>query len=158
MTISAIVATDNNGLIGKDNTLPWHLPADLKYFKETTSGKSVIMGRKTFESLGRPLPNRKNIVISSKKIDNDNIFIYDSLEKAILDNPDSFIIGGSQIYKYALENNLIDILYVTLIHHDFGEGDAYFHYDKNIWKLISETYNEKDEKNKYNYSYLKFMK
>lgn len=158
MNISAIVATDINGLIGKGNTLPWHLPADLKYFKEVTTGKTVIMGRNTFLSLGRPLPNRKNVVITSQNLNDERIETFKTLEEAIKNNPDSFIIGGSQIYKYALENNLIDTLYVTLIDHDFGNGDAYFNYDESKWKLVSETNNTKDEKNQYDYSYLKYIK
>lgn len=158
MTISAIVATDVNGLIGKGNDMPWHLPADLKYFKSVTSGMPIIMGRKTFESLGRPLPNRKNIVISSKKIDDDRIEVYTTLEDAIKNNPDAFIIGGAQIYKYALEKNLIDVLYVTMIHHDFGDGDAYFKYCQETWKTVSEDPHLKDEVNKYDYTYLKLIK
>lgn len=158
MTISAIVATDVNGLIGKGNTLPWHLPSDLKYFKEVTSGKTVIMGRKTFESLGRPLPNRKNVVISRTKIQDDRVQTYSTLESALADNPDCFIIGGAQIYKYALEQDLIDELYVTIIEHDFGDGDAYFHYDKSKWHVASIVNNHKDEKNIYDYSFIKLKK
>lgn len=158
MNISAIVATDINGLIGKGNTLPWHLPADLKYFKEVTTGKTVIMGKNTFLSLGRPLPNRKNVVVTSQNLNDERIETFKTLEEAIKNNPDSFIIGGAQIYKYALENNLIDTLYVTVIDHDFGDGDAYFNYDESKWKLVSETNNIKDEKNQYNYSYLKYIK
>lgn len=158
MNISAIVATDINGLIGKGNTLPWHLPADLKYFKEVTTGKTVIMGKNTFLSLGRPLPNRKNVVVTSQNLNDEKIETFKTLEEAIKNNPDSFIIGGAQIYKYALENNLIDTLYVTVIDHDFGDGDAYFNYDKSKWKLVSETNNIKDEKNQYDYSYLKYIK
>lgn len=158
MNISAIVATDINGLIGKGNTLPWHLPADLKYFKEVTTGKTVIMGKNTFLSLGRPLPNRKNVVVTSQNLNDERIETFKTLEEAIKNNPDSFIIGGAQIYKYALENNLIDTLYVTVIDHDFGDGDAYFNYDKSKWKLVSETNNIKDEKNQYDYSYLKYIK
>lgn len=158
MTISAIVATDVNGLIGKGNTLPWHLPSDLKYFKEVTSGKTVIMGRKTFESLGRPLPNRKNIVISRTKIQDERIETYSTLEAALANNLDCFIIGGAQIYKYALEQKLIDELYITVIDHDFGEGDAYFHYDKSKWYVESIVNNVKDEKNIYDYSFIKLKK
>jgi dihydrofolate reductase len=158
MTISAIVATDINGLIGKGNTLPWHLPADLQYFKYITSGKAIIMGRKTFESLGRPLPNRKNIVISRTKVQDDRIETYPSLEEALAHHSDCFIIGGAQIYRYALENNLIDELYVTLIDNDFGEGDAYFHYDKTKWQITNSIYNEKDDKNIYNYTFMTLKK
>lgn len=158
MTISAIVATDINGLIGKGNTLPWHLPSDLKYFKEVTSGKTVVMGRKTFESLGRPLPNRKNIVISRTKVQDERVETYSTLEAAIVENPDCFIIGGAQIYKYALEKELIDELYVTVIDYDFGAGDAYFHYDKSKWHVEKIIHNVKDEKNIYDYSFIKLKK
>jgi len=158
MTISAIVATDENGLIGKFNTLPWHLPADLKYFKQMTTGKTIIMGSNTYISLGKPLPNRKNIVISRNKVDDERIETYSNLEDAISNHPDSFIIGGAQLYKYAIENNLIDVLYLTVIHHDFGKGDAYFQYEKSNWSVNSEIFNKSDELNKYDYTYLELKK
>lgn len=158
MTISAILATDENGLIGKDNTLPWHLPADLQYFKKMTIGQPILMGRNTFDGFGSPLPNRKNVVISRTKVNDPNVDTFSTLEEAIAAYPDSFIIGGGQIYKYALEKNLIDILYVTVIHETFGEGDAYFKYDKDEWKVTNSVFYEKDDKNKYNHTYLTLEK
>jgi len=158
MTLSIIVATDLNGLIGKENTLPWHLPADLKYFKETTTGKTVIMGRKTFESIGKPLPNRKNIVISKSGFNYEGVDIFNSLEEAIEKNPNSFLIGGSQLYKYAMDNNLVTDLYHTQIVHEFEPGDAYFYFNLNEWDIISYKENNKDEKNNYNYNYIVYKK
>lgn len=158
MTLSIIVATDLNGLIGKDNTLPWHLPADLKYFKETTTGKTVIMGRKTFESIGRPLPNRKNIVISKSGFHHEGVEVFKSLEEATDNNPNAFLIGGSQLYKYAMDNHLVTDLYHTQIVHEFEPGDAYFYLNLKDWDIISYKENKKDEKNNYNYNYIVYKK
>ena len=131
--ISAIAAMSKNGVIGRDNAMPWHLSEDLKNFKRTTTGKPVIMGRKTYESLGRPLPGRVNIVISRTpdNIEGD-VFAVDTLEKAIdraaaIANADGvseiFIIGGAQIYAEAMR--YLDRLYLTMIDQDY-EGDAHF--------------------------------
>lgn len=158
MTLSIIVATDLNGLIGRDNALPWHLPADLKYFKETTTGKAIIMGRKTFESIGKPLPNRKNIVISKSGFSHEGVDVFNSLEDAIAKNPDAFLIGGSQLYKYAMDNKLVTDLYHTQIVHEFEPGDAYFHLNLKEWDIISYKENTMDEKNSYNYNYIVYKK
>lgn len=127
MTISIIVAVAKNNVIGKDNKLPWHLPEDLKHFKELTSGHTVIMGRKTFESIGRPLPNRKNIVISrNENFKANDMEVVHSIEQALdlTKNEDEvFIIGGAEIYKQALL--LVNKIYLTRINKDY-EGDAYF--------------------------------
>jgi len=122
-----IVAMDKNGLIGNKGELPWHISEDLKLFKENTIGTSVIMGRKTFESFGKPLPNRDNVVISSKKITADGIYsvqgIPDALTLAQELNDDVFIIGGGSIYAQFLP--YIDSLYISFINGDY-EGDTYF--------------------------------
>lgn len=131
--IAAIAAMSKNRVIGRDNALPWHIPEDFKYFKRTTFGKPVIMGRKTYESLGQPLPGRINIVISRNPdtIEGD-VFAVDTLEKAIerataIATAESveeiFIIGGGQIYEAALPQT--DRLYLTVIDETF-EGDAHF--------------------------------
>ena len=125
--ISLIVAHDKNHVIGYENKMPWHLPGDLQYFKEMTMGKPIIMGRKTFESIGRPLPGRRNIVITrNKNYSAEGIEIVGSLDEALElagDVPEIMIIGGAQIFEQALE--IADKLYVTLIHHEF-KGDTYF--------------------------------
>ena len=147
MTVSLITAMDDNRTIGFNNTLPWHIPEDLKHFKETTKGCTVIMGRKTYDSLGiyKPLPNRINVVISRTQTkDNKNPFVLfnDSLEQAIEDHKDEevFIIGGAEIYKQALP--LVDSMYITHVEgkHD---GDTFFpEFDKSEWNIKSVGFGE----------------
>jgi dihydrofolate reductase len=125
-SLSIIVATDSNNGIGIANTLPWHLPEDLAHFKRTTSGHAIIMGRKTFESIGRPLPQRRNIVISrNPEWKHDGVEIYSSLEaaQAQVQSDNAFIIGGAEIYAQALQ--LASKLIVTQIHASY-ECDAFF--------------------------------
>lgn len=146
MIISLIAAMGKNRTIGKDNSLPWKLPADMKRFKELTSGKPVIMGRKTFESIGRPLPNRKNIIITrDKNYKADNCIIVHSADEAIKaakGNEEVMIMGGAEIYKQFLPR--ADRLYLTLIDEEF-EGDAYFpEFDKNEWEEVSREEHESD--------------
>ncbi|MGE7999785.1 dihydrofolate reductase [Lysinibacillus sp. NPDC093190] len=125
--ISLIVAHDNNYVIGYENGMPWHLPGDLKYFKEKTMGKPMIMGRKTFESIGRPLPGRRNIVITrDENYQADGIEVVTSLEGALAlagDVPEIMIIGGEQIFRLSMD--IADRLYITKINHSFN-GDTYF--------------------------------
>lgn len=138
MTLSLIVAMSKNGVIGKDNKLPWHLPEDLKRFKRITMGHPIIMGRKTFESIGKPLPGRKNIVLSRSlplltslltspyKGEEDQIVVMNSLEKAFsLCNPNEevFVIGGAEIFKLALP--FAHKIYLTLIEQEI-DGDIFF--------------------------------
>ena len=128
--VSIIVAKSTNNAIGFDNQIPWKLPEDLKRFKEITMNSTVIMGRKTYESIGRPLPGRINIVISRNlnQFKEDNIMLVDSLDKAILKSPSNkpiFIIGGEQIYKQALDKGIVDCVYITNVEMDV-EGDAFF--------------------------------
>ncbi|HIA35922.1 MAG TPA: dihydrofolate reductase, partial [Flavobacteriales bacterium] len=118
MIKSILVAVSENGVIGKDNNLVWHLPVDLKFFKEKTSGHHIIMGRKTHESVGRPLPNRVNIVISrSADYTADGCIVVQSLKEAIdtvVDDSEAFICGGAEIYKQALD--VADRMYLTRVH------------------------------------------
>jgi dihydrofolate reductase len=149
MDISIVVATDLNGGIGKDNKLLWHLPADLKFFKETTTGHPVIMGRKTFESVGRPLPNRINIIITRNlNWKSDGVLNANSLDEALaLCPPDSSpkIIGGGEIYKQALP--LANRVYLTVVHTQV-EADTFFSVlDPKIWKESSSQFRPNDEKN-----------
>lgn len=132
MSISLIVATTISGVIGKDNRLPWHLPEDLKFFKQTTTGHKIIMGRKTYESIGKPLPNRENIVLTqNKNFSAPGIKIVHDAKQLIMECQQSseeiFVIGGSNIYLLCLSH--ADKIYQTLIHLGPGpeiEGDAYF--------------------------------
>jgi dihydrofolate reductase len=143
---SIIVAIGKNGEIGKKNKLLWHIPEDLKNFKKITTGKTVIMGRKTFESIGKPLPNRRNIVISRtlKKKAGEiklEIEIYDDFGKIIKDfqnlKEEVFIIGGEEIYKSAL--NYADRLYISYMEYSDSEADAYFpEINYNEWEKMEE--------------------
>ncbi len=153
--ISLIWAMDKKRTIGRDNRLPWRLPADLAYFKKLTVGHKVIMGRRTYESIGKPLPSRENIIITSD-------MSYNAEGCAVCHNPqealrlargeEAFVIGGSKIYSEFLP--YADKLYITQIEDNF-EGDVFFdEFDLNGWKLISKTKGETNEKNPYEYYWL----
>lgn len=144
--ISLIVAIGKNGEIGKNSKMLWHIPEELKIFKDTTLGNRIIMGRKTWESLGcKPLPGRENVIISRtlepKKL-SEECYIVNSLNEIIeLDNKTSFIIGGAQIYNEVIDLNIVEKLYITTIDNEFPDADAYFPIEKinfNDWNLISE--------------------
>lgn len=157
MTIlSMIVAHAGNRIIGKDNDMPWHLPADLAYFKKTTLGKPIIMGRKTYESIGRPLPGRKNIVISrDKNYQAQGIETVTSVEDALAlvqDVEEIMVIGGGAIYQHCMP--AATRLYITHIEADV-DGDTHFpSYDTtNEWQLVSSDKREKDDKNAYDLNF-----
>ncbi|MBM7716408.1 dihydrofolate reductase [Bacillus thermophilus] len=155
--ISFLWAEDENGLIGKNNELPWRLPADLKYFKETTMGHPIVMGRKTFESIGKPLPGRKSIILTrDKTFQAEDCLVFHSKDELLewIEQYDSevFITGGSEIFRLFLDE--VDRLYVTKIHCQF-EGDTYFpdvNWDE--WRLVSTKPGPKNEKNPYDYEFL----
>ena len=158
--LSIIVAIANNNVIGKDNKLIWHLPEDLKRFKNLTTGHNIIMGRKTFESLGRVLPNRKHIVLCndvSLNIENENVEVLSDvnlLDKYIKSDEENFVIGGATIYRLLLPK--ASKLYITKINESF-EGDVYFpEIDLDDWKVVSKEKGKKDEKNTYDYEYINF--
>lgn len=156
--VSIVVATAANGVIGNDNDLIWHLPADLKHFKAVTSGSSIVMGRKTFESIGRPLPKRENIIITRQvDLTIEGCLVVNSLEEAIdqAESEEVFIIGGGEIYKQAIE--LADKIYLTKIHQDF-EGDTVFPEIGDNWEVISERVGELDEKNKLPHSFMELVR
>ncbi|MFY7844142.1 dihydrofolate reductase [Chryseobacterium gambrini] len=154
-----VVAMGENNEIGFENQLLWHLPKDLKHFKEITSGHPVIMGRKTYESIGKPLPNRTNIVVS-RKTDwfEEGILIVGSIKEAIkfakkIDE-EIFIIGGGKIYEQTMD--IVDKLEVTLVKADL-EADTFFpKIDPKIWKKTDEICHEKDEKNQYDFCFQTF--
>lgn len=145
--ISIIVAVAQNGVIGDKNSLLWHISEDMRFFKRTTSGHPVIMGRKTYESLGRPLPNRTNVVISRTLGELKGCTVVRSLEEAIALFPteeEVFVIGGAQIYALAL--NVADRFYLTRVGHDY-EGDTSFPaWNESEWRLISREAYEQGEK------------
>ncbi len=154
MMISLIWAQDKNGLIGAGGKLPWRLPADMTWFKKNTMGKPILMGRKTFDSIGRPLPGRTNIVITSQEIKIEGCMVVHSLDEAIAvagKMVELMVIGGAQIYKLALPH--ANRLYITQIHAAF-EGDTYFPaLDTSEWRKTFHENHEPDEKNIYPYSF-----
>jgi dihydrofolate reductase len=163
--ISIIVAIAENNVIGKDNSLIWHLPADMNYFKEKTTGHCVITGRKNYESIPekfRPLPNRTNIVITRQtNYAAPGAIVVPSIEAAIakateINDAEIFIIGGAEIYKQCML--IADKLYITKINHYF-DGDAYFpEIDPTVWKQNKLSALKADEKNKYDYSFIEYLK
>lgn len=158
--IAFVVAMDENGVIGKNNQLPWHMPRDLQYFKKVTMGKPIVMGRKTYESIGRPLPGRENIVLTTNKnlsLPGCNVFHSkeDLMRYLEAKNDEEIcVIGGSEIFRMFLDE--VDKLYITVIRHRF-EGDTYFpDIDWSKYREISREFVEKDEKNPYDQEYIVF--
>jgi len=157
MKISIVVAMAANGVIGRDNQLPWHLPADLKHFKQTTMGKPILMGRKTWESIGRPLPGRNNIVITR---DNDftaeGCVVVGSIEAAMLaagEQDELMVIGGAELYRQLLPR--AETIYLTRIHETF-DGDTRFPEISNSeWHQVARSDYEADENNPYDYSFIR---
>ena len=154
--ISFIWTQDKNGLIGNNNKLPWRLPADLQYYKNTTMGQALVMGRKTFESIGKPLPGRKNIILTrDEEFKAEGCLVFhskdDVLEWANHEETEVFINGGSEIYNLFQDD--ADRLYVTMIEHAF-EGDTYFPaIDWDQWNLKSSEKGKRDERNPYDFEF-----
>ena len=163
MKISLIAAIGKNNELGRDNTLLWDMPADMKHFRNTTRGHSVIMGRKTFESLPNgPLPNRRNIIITrDTEYKSEGIEVVHSLDEALelFENKDEevFVIGGAEIYKQAIEKG--DKLYMTHIDAEDKEADTFFPIiDKTLWQETKREDFSADEKNIFNYSFVEYEK
>lgn len=160
--ITLIAAISTNNALGKDNDLIWRLPADLKRFKKVTSGHHILMGRNTFESIGKPLPNRTTVIITRN---NDYTFegcvVVNSIEKAIevaKEDAHVFIIGGAQIYQQAMASGLVDQLDITQVHQEF-EADVFFpEIDFNIWEETAREDCKADEKNQHDYSFVTYKK
>jgi dihydrofolate reductase len=158
--IIMIAAVAENNALGKNNELVWHLPNDFKRFKSLTTGHHIIMGRKTFESFPKPLPNRVHIVITRQNYYKpEGCIVVNSIEKAIELCPkdeDSYIIGGGEIYNLALPYT--DIIELTKVHHTF-DADAFFpRINKSEWQLVESEANFKDEKHLYDYTYETYIK
>ncbi len=160
--ITIIAAIGKNNELGKNNDLIWHLPADLKRFKKVTSGHHILMGRNTYESIGKPLPNRTTVIITR----NDNYFkdgclIANSIDEAIQlskDDEEIFIIGGAQVYDQAINNPAVGKLDITLVHESF-DADVYFpNIDTTIWEEVSREDFKADDKNKYDYSFVSYKR
>jgi len=170
MIVSAIAAKDENNLIGVGLEMPWRLPEDFKYFKRTTIGHPVIFGRKSFESIGlRPLPKRPHIIVSTDpELNYESVDCVTTVEDAItlaetFGSDEIFICGGGQIYKYALDNQLIDRLYITQVHTkiiiDIWDQDKCIYFPKygnDAWDLMKINTFDADELNKYNMTFMVF--
>lgn len=157
-----MAAKAKNNVIGKDNKLVWHLPADLRFFKQTTKGHTLIMGRKTFESLANPLPHRDSwIVTRNENYKAEGATVFHSLEEAIATGEQKgldtvFILGGGEIYRQSMK--LADKLIITEVHENF-EGDTVFpEIDMNIWQEASREAHQADEKNKYNFAFVTYIR
>jgi dihydrofolate reductase len=159
--LSLIWAMDQNRLIGNNNSLPWYLPADLAFFKRTTMGKPMIMGRKTFDSIGRPLPGRQNIVITrDSTFSAQGCDIANSIEEAMSlvseEKQEAMLIGGASLYLQMLAQ--ADTLYLTQIHHAFS-GDTWFpEMDMSQWSEVYREDFEADEKNLHAYSFMQYQR
>ncbi|HFS67899.1 MAG TPA: dihydrofolate reductase [Flavobacteriia bacterium] len=159
-TPTIIAAIGKNNELGKDNNLIWHLPADLKRFKQLTTGHHIIMGRKTFESIGIPLPNRTTVIITrDKNYKVQGCITVNSLEEALevaKKDATPFIIGGADIYNQALK--IAEKLEITYVHHEF-DADVFFpKIDLTIWEEISREFHKKDDKNPYDYTFVTYKR
>ena len=160
--LSIIVAVAKNNVIGKDNQLIWHIPEDLKRFKKLTTNHRIIMGRRTFESLGRILPNRKHVILCNDmemNIDDENVEILEDismLKEYIESEEENFVIGGATIYKLLMP--YANKLYITYINQEF-EGDVYFpEINENEWQVVEKEKGLKDEKNLFDYEYVTYIR
>jgi dihydrofolate reductase len=153
--INIIVAASLNNVIGKDNSLIWRQSADLKRFKELTTNKTVVMGRKTYDSIGKPLPNRRNIIITRQNIEIPGCEVVHSLEDALKVDDEIFIIGGGEIYEKSII--LAHKVFLTRIH-AVVEGDTYFPQLGNDWKIEKSEFINKDDKNQFDYEFINYVR
>ena len=160
MEIILVAAVGENGEMGRNNELLWHLPGDLPRFKEITMGSPIIMGRKTYESIGRPLPGRTSVIVTRQpEYQAEGCLIAHSLESALAlcrQDEEVFISGGTAVYEASLP--YADRIYLTVIHHDFEGDTPLFKFDRAAWQEVSREDFEADEKNPYGYSYLLYEK
>lgn len=160
--LSLIAAMSQNHVIGRDNELPWHLPADLKHFKAITMGKPILMGRKTYESIGRPLPGRLNLILSRQTdLDIDGCTVVATVNRAIelamkIGANELIIIGGAQLYAQTIDQ--ADCLYLTMVQTTL-EGDAFFpEFNPSEWSLVESQSCRADENNAYDYNFLRYQR
>lgn len=159
MIKTIVVAISENNAIGKDNQLLWYLPADLKHFKNITTGHTVIMGRKTFDSVGRPLPNRRNIIITRHVMHIEGCEVVSSIDAALAlcaDEEEVFIVGGAEIYRQSI--HLTDRIYLTIVHQKFDADSFFPEIDYNEWMETEREDHQPDEKNKLAYSFITLEK
>lgn len=155
MIVTIVAAIAENYAIGKNNQLLWHMPADLKHFKQITTGHTVIMGRKTYDSVGKPLPNRRNIVVTRQDIRIEGCEVVKSVDQALelcAGQHEVFIVGGAEIYKLALSKT--DRIYLTIIHHSFDADTLFPQINYKEWKETSREDHQPDERNKFPYSFI----
>jgi dihydrofolate reductase len=158
MRVSLIVAVSENGVIGRDGGLPWRLSKDLRRFKQLTMGHHLVIGRRTWEEVGTPLPGRIMVVVTrDRTFAADGVLVAHSLDEAldlVRDDDEPFIGGGAEIYRMALERSVVDCLYITRVHAEV-EGDTFFpEIDLEAWRLISREDHEADDRNQYPFSFL----
>lgn len=167
MKVSIIAAIGENGAIGKDNQLAWNLPKDMAFFKSTTKGHHVIMGRKNYESIPekyRPLPGRPNIVVTRQNdYEAPVAAVVNSVEEGIeharkAGEEEAFVIGGGQIYELALERDLIDIMYLTRIHESFDADTFFPEFDESKWEKKLIMHHEKDSENPHDFDIFRYLK
>lgn len=160
MNLSILAAVAKNKVIGKDNQLVWHLPADLKHFRELTTGETVVMGRKTFESIGKALPGRRNIVVTRRQgYQAPGCEVVHSLEEAAEageQDDNVFIIGGGEIYRQAM--SIAGTLYITEIHQDFTGDTVFPGIDPDIWMETFREDHRADDRNPYDYSFITYQR
>ncbi|MDQ0873380.1 dihydrofolate reductase [Paenibacillus sp. V4I3] len=152
MSISFIFAMDRNRAIGVNNTLPWHLPGDLKFFKSVTMGHPILMGRKTYESIGKPLPGRRNIILTQNpQFHAEGCEVIHSVQEAVdgFRDQELFVIGGAEIFQ--LFTSVVDRMYITHIEHEFEADTFMTELDLSEWTLVSSEQGERNEKNPYEY-------
>lgn len=158
--VSLIVAMSSNGVIGRDGDLPWHLPADLRHFKMTTMGHHLIIGRATWDEVGRPLPGRTMVVVTrNRDFAAGGVLVAHSLDEALAmvrDDDEAFIGGGAEIYRQALDAGMVDRLYITRVHAEV-EGDTLFpSFDPDEWLLADRVDHPADEKNEHPYTFERY--
>lgn len=164
MKNTIVVAISDNYAIGKDNDLIWHMPADLRHFKRVTTGKYVCMGRKSFESLGKPLPNRINIVITRQEdYQPEGVIVVNSLDAAIdhaaqAGQEELIILGGGQVYKESLDRGLVDEMIITEIKATFDADTHFPSFDESQWKEVRREEHPADEKNPHDYAFVWYEK
>lgn len=159
MSISYIVAMDRNRVIGRENQLPWRLPADLKFFKNTTMGHTIVMGRKTYESIGKPLPGRTNVIMTQNRdYEAPGCVIVHSIEELMdrYGDEEVFVTGGSELFRLFMP--YVDKMYITRIEHEFEGNTVFPEFDEQQWEITWSEQGIKDEKNPYTYFFQKHEK
>ena len=164
MICTIVVAVSDNLVIGNNNDLIWHLPRDLQFFKKTTIGGTLLMGRKTFEALGKPLPKRKHLVISRNfTFEHPDVLVFQNVESALtycksINLDEVFVTGGGEIYKQFLVNNMAQRAIITKIHGSFTGDTSFLGFNENEWKLVSKVDYDIDDKNNYAMSFCFYSK